>query len=1390
MFLNKQQFNEKVMDIIKNIEYPFSPEFVHTHLHTEFSFLDGAGKVTMLAKKCKEVNTPLVITDHGNVAGTVRAYQACKQEGIPFIRGCEAYIKKSNDNEEEDYEGSYFHLILLPYTEEGFENINYLSSLGYTQGLTTVANRGVPVISKEWLEQHSSGIVAMSACMFGEISANIWLHYPYLELLEKIKPKYKTQLIRVGRKLIQKKKVLTKKSGLTVDDLSDEDVLDMILQKKKLKGLKDILLRIVAEATNEQIIEAAQDKEGYLDDILDIIKYYMGIFDFFYLEVQDHNFVEQRITTLIQKHLVESTDIGTKLVITNDVHYITADDWEVQDVLLCISTKKTMADKNRFRFQEHELYFKSPEELMQMFSYLSDDEKREYMKNSTEVVNICLNYQIELKEKFYPAFDIPEGFKSPAEYTMYLCIEGARALAKEMPKEFRYRIFNIIEYENMRDIVFGNIDFDTALEMVKDEKKQAQIIPMIMDGIVKSAEEILVLSLEAKNIHISTKSFDRYLEAISRVVFEFAIIVIKQIPDYFLITKQIIDFARNENILVGPGRGSAAGSVIAYLLGIVELDPLDYSLYFERFINPERNSYPDIDSDFPQRHLRHVKDSTAEYFGVDNCCGVNAFGNIKNKKAIQDSFRVYDFEAQEYNKVSKEIANDKQILETIMDNNNFRVKYLEEHEDNSPNMFKKAVDIASSITGNIRQAGTHAAGMIITPRDLDMFKKLPVMITGGKLNSQYDKNDVEYAGFLKMDLLGIRNLDIIQDTIDYVEKYRGEKINIRAIPLNDEKTFQLYRDGDTDFVFQVESGGMKDFLRRLQPKDMEDIICVLAGYRPGPMAYLEKFVKVKNKQEEAVYRHELLKPILEVTGGISFYQEQIMDIFKSLAGYSLGRADLVRRALGKKKKEILDEERHNFIYGIQAKDENGELMFEEDGTPIMEVKGCINNGIDEETASQIYEDILPFANYGFNKSHAAGYAILSYRTAYLKANYFLEYATAVLRSVQESREDLTPYANIVKSKGVQILFPDINKSNMNMDIYDFDNKVIITGLLAIKGLPNEMAGHILEERETNGLFTSYENFLERMSKYNIDKKSITALVYSGAFDCFDKNVERLLAYYEYSNAFYKRLKEIKEGKQRSIFDVDAFDSMVGYLQYIPDNNGYNLQDRLSNLCAYNNVGIHGDVTSSYKNIRNELRMSTSKWQKDEDYDIKEGVLTGVLEDAFTISKKGKAYLSTLRAFNGERIKLIISKAKVDKITDDINQYKSGMVVDIVGSFKFPKPVEAGDEEGMDDGSQGFVNNEIISFPNDIEIKVLDNPIIPLTVELDFDNMITDRDTVINYFGADNFNDVIKKVLGNFSEDNNGKRVVLKYNGHTYKSSKRVNITLDDIKKLGCTYTIK
>lgn len=1381
MIYTKQEFEVKIKSITKNISYPHNLNYVHTHVHSECSFLDGAGKISELAKKCKELDMPLVITDHGNVAATIKAFQASKKEGIPFIRGMEAYIRKDEEDGEEDYEGNYFHLILLPYTKEGFENINILSSLAYIKGVKYVAKRAVPVISKEWLKEYGKGIVAMSACMFGEISANIWLHYPYIELLNNVNPKFAMNILNDARTIIREKKVLTKKSGLTVDDLNDEDILNIILQKKKLNEIKDMLMNEVNKYSNEEILAVAKNNPNYLNNITNIIKYYMNIFDFFYLEIQDHNFFEQRLTTLIQQHIVKTNDIGTKLVITNDVHYIEKTDWEVQDVLLCISTKKTLNDKTRFKFKEHELYFKTSDELLKMFPYLTNEEKREYMKNSTEIVKICLNYQIALDEMFYPKFEIPSDFKTSSQYLIFLCIEGARLISKHMPKDFRYRIFNIIEYKNMRDIMIKNIDFKTAFKLVKDEKKQSQIIPKIQQGIENSAEEILKSSLRVKNISENRVDFNKYKEAIERVIYELSIIFIKEISDYFLITKQIIDFARNDGILTGPGRGSAAGSTVAYLLGITELDPLDYNLYFERFINPERNSYPDIDSDFPQRYLKKIRESTYEYFGIENCCGVNAFGNIKRKRAVQDSFRVFDFEANEINKISKEISNEIPIIDSIMRNSNYKKRYMEEDTEENPNIFKKAVDMAEKITGNIRQAGTHAAGMIITPKSLNMFKHLPVMITGGNLNSQYDKNDIEYAGFLKIDLLGIRNLDIIQDALEYIKKYRNKDINIAAIPLNDEKTFQLYRDADTSFVFQVESKGMQEFLRRIQPRNIEDIITIVAGYRPGPMPYLESYVKVRNGEEEAVYRHELMKPILEVTCGISFYQEQIMEIFKSLAGYSLGRADLVRRALGKKKKEILDEERHNFIYGIQAKDDEQNLLFEADGkTPIMEVKGCINNGISEEVANQIYNDILPFADYGFNKSHAAGYAILSYRTAYLKANYFLEYATAVLKSVQENKNKLSEYANIIKSKGVKILFPNINTSNVNMDIYDFENKIIITGLMTIKGLSEQVAQNIVLERETNGKFENYENFIKRMFAYGIDKKSINALIDAGTFDDFDKDFNRLLNYYEYLNQSLRKIEEVKKSNHNTIFDLKIFEKPIDYLKYIPDSTGYSLVNRFAKLCEANNIGIHNDIITSYKNIN--FNLITKRYQKDDDYIVKEGIVTGILEDEFTISKKGKAYLTTFRTFNGDIYKIIVSRFKVDDVTNDITQYKKGNVVDITGTFKFPKINE--EESNSDEYDDIRKFDDIICFPRDIKVKALEQSFICPKVVINLDELVFERKMIENYFGESDVQNIMTKLFAKKSPDNLGKEIILRKNGNTYKILKGIDVSLADIHKLG------
>lgn len=892
----------KLQKLKNKDSFEMTEDFVHLHLHSEYSYLDGAAKIKDLVKKAKSLNMPLALTDHGNVSGTVRAYEECKKQKIPFIRGMEAYINKGTGDEDGGYEGSYYHLIQLPYSQAGFENINYLSSLGYVDGVSYVAGSAKPVVKKEWLESNSEGIVAMSACMYGEISSTIWLEFPYLKLVESLDKAYAAEFIRRARELASDPatRAVTKKSGILISDLNDNEIITLVLKKKGLRKLKAELFEFVDKATNEQIVDIAKMDEQFINKIVDIIKYYLSIYKFFYLEVQDHGFFEQRLTTLIKRFVVQEYKLPTKLVITNDVHYVEKEDWEIQDTLLCISTGSQVDDPDRWKFEAHELYFKTKDDLMEKFSYLTDEEKIEYMKNSIEVAKICMSYTLNLDEIFYPEFDVPEGFKDAAEYMLYLTVEGFKQKSEKLDKNFRYRIFKIIDFNELRDTIYENIDFTTALEWVKDTSKQAAILDLINPGIDKSAEDILISSLKKINYNPPTSIKDKYYEAIRRIIYEFAVIVIKEIPDYFLIVRKIIELSVERGIPVGPGRGSCAGSALAYGLDITELDPIEYSLLFERFINPERNSYPDIDTDFSQRYLQVVRNITSEYFGVDNCCGVNAVGYLQDKRAVQDCYRVYGFENKYYTAVSKSVTPDG-IKESVLSDTSFKMKY---DEDNGDNNFKRALDMSCRVSGMIRQPGTHAAGLIITPRDMSMFKKLPVLSIKSaskkevKINSQYDKKDIEKAGFLKMDLLGLRTLDIIRDAQDLIKVHRGYDLDITTIPLDDEKTYKLYQEGKTDFVFQVESGGMKNFLKQLKPKNIEDIIVVLAGYRPGPMGYLEDYVQIRDGKKEAVYRHPLIKPVLEVTGGIPFYQEQVMDVFVVLGGYSRGRADLVRRAMG------------------------------------------------------------------------------------------------------------------------------------------------------------------------------------------------------------------------------------------------------------------------------------------------------------------------------------------------------------------------------------------------------------------------------------------------------------------------------------------------------------
>lgn len=1376
---------EHSKDFLKNLLDNFLKNysnFIHLHVHTEGSFLDGACAVDDLVKKCAESNMPVVVTDHGNVAVTVRVLNAIskynkkrKEKGqepvdIPFVRGIEIYLEKDDTKDDEfaSYEGKYNHLILLPYNKKGFENINYISSQGYIEGLINVFGRDIPVVKRKFLKDYSEGIVCLSACMFGELSAFIWTNYPYLKVLKRIDEKAYHKFIRVSKIAISKK-ILTRKNSKKVDELSVDDIQNMVLQRRKLKKLKNILLKKIDTVDNSKLIQIAAEDESYIDKLVTKINYYTNIYKYFYLEVQDHGFVEQRLTTLLYKYVNEKFNLGLKLVITNDVHYLKPEDWEKQDVLICIGLKTTLADKGRFKFDKHELYFKSKEELMKEFQYISSEEREEYLNNTAEVAAICCQYNVTLESKLYPKYPIPEGFKNADEYILYLEVQGAKDRIKNMgkKKKYRYNIFSIVEYKDLLEAIEKYIPFETAIEYVKDKEKQRLILKLIEPGIKSAAKEVMEKSLTKHNKKFSPKTYSMYIEVLERVVYEYSVIRIKSISDYFLIVRHIITAAHEHNIYTGPGRGSAAGAVTSYLLNITNLDPIQYNLIFERFINPERNSYPDIDSDFEQRGLPIVRELTAQFFGIDKCCGIQAFGCIQDKKAIQDSFKCYGFASQETNKISKDIRQiikgSLNILENIKSD-----KILAERYEVEP-LFKKAVDMACRITGQIRQPGTHAAGMVIVPKSVELMKKMPLMDSTKKprLKTQYDKGDVEQAGFLKMDLLGLRTLDVIHDTFDMVKEFRGIILDMSTIPLDDKKALELYQKAETDFIFQVESGGMKKLVKELNPQNIEDIIALIAGYRPGPMAHLPKFIAARNGAK-IVYRHPKLKPILEVTGGIPFYQEQVMDIFKELAGYSLGAADLVRRAMGHKEEEVMNAEKYNFIHGVV--DENGAVK----------VPGCIRNGIPEEVAAAIFEDIRPFCEYGFNKSHAAAYGVVSWITAYLKANFFLEFATAVLKSFEENTKKLARYAFIIKQNGVKILFPDINISKKHISIYDFENNIISTGLLSIKDLGANVIDDIIKERETNGTFKSFNEFLKRMIPKGINKKAVEALIYSGAFDNMDKNYKKLIDIYESKGSYYKSLDSLENSNQITFYEIPEFRDKFEDLMDEVDDRGYNIQDKLMHFCDFNLIGIPNSISEVYENNINLQPLGYKKSNASDDIEEKTGVVTGVLMDEFTPSKAGKAFLTDLMLFDGEVFRIILSKKNMYKIYDgDIKNLKKGMVIELKGNFQIPVEINENNTEEIsedDDENKDDSEKNSVVFPWDITIKEAKNPLMLPEVLIEVpDEESKERLSILN-----------KKLS---KKSPYGKVIKIKFKNKTYVYNSRVDIPLNDIKSLGYDYTV-
>ena len=609
-------------------------------------------------------------------------------------------------------------------------------------------------------------------------------------------------------------------------------------------------------------------------------------------------------------------------------------------------------------------------------------------------------------------------------------------------------------------------------------------------------------------------------EILERMEYEISVIKKMGYVDYFLIVWDFINWAKSQGIPVGPGRGSGAGSIVAYAIGITDIDPIKYNLLFERFLNPERISMPDFDVDFCYERRQEVIDYVARKYGRDHVSQIITFGTMSARMVIRDVGRALDFPYSETDKLAKMVPFALHItIKKAMEQNRELKELYENNEE-----VHKLLDVAMGLEGMPRQASTHACGVVITKDPVDTY--VPLYVNDGAISTQYTMTILEQLGLLKMDFLGLRTLTVIQDAINLVKQNRGIDVKFDS-NMNDSKVYKLWGDGKTIGIFQFESAGMTNFMKELKPDSLEDIIAGVSLYRPGPMDQIPRYIKNKLNPEHAEYTHPALEPILKVTYGCMVYQEQVMQIVRDLAGYSLGRADLVRRAMGKKKLDIMAKEREIFIHGQE--DENGNIV----------VPGCVRNGIDEKSANKIFDEMAEFAKYAFNKSHAAAYAVVSYRTAYLKAYYPEEFMAATLNSYLGNLDKVPIYVDECRRMNIEILKPDVNKSFTKFTV---DNSKIRFGLGSIKNVGIAVVDSIVRERQQNGEYKSFTDFCERVQDEAVNKKCIESLIKAGAFDEFGQTRSTLLA------SFESIIDTIQNSARRSfkgqvtMFDLDAMES--------------------------------------------------------------------------------------------------------------------------------------------------------------------------------------------------------------------------------------------------------
>ena len=954
--------------------------FVHLHVHTQYSILDGLSDIGKLFARARELGMPaLAITDHGNMYGVKEFFKFAydksnldgnKQPIVKPIIGCEVYVTRHYDHHLKDNDHrKYYHLTLLAKNYEGYKNLMKICTEGHIHGMYYK-----PRVSHEVLEQYHENLICCSACLAGELPRNIM-----------------DGDLEAAREAVRWHKRV----------FGDDYYLEVMCHKTEVPGLDDDVYRA------------------------------------------------QMVVNPVLFDLAREFDV--KVVATNDVHFIRKEDGPAHDRLICLTTNSDIDDPKRLRYTQQE-YLKSEEEMAALFP-----DHPEVIAHTVEVADKVEAYKID-HDYILPKYKIDAAFL--ADIDKYL------------------------------------EQYHPYIEAGKNDPKGNYR----GDDFCKSVAYLCHLTYQGAKIRYGETLTDEQAE---RIDFELKTISSMGFPDYFLIVQDYIRAMRNQGWLVGPGRGSAAGSVVAYCLWITNLDPIKYQLLFERFLNPERISMPDIDVDFENLEAAHryVEDT----YGVDHVSRVITFGTMLAKGAIKDVARISHVSIDESNRLSKmvparlseRVRNDKGQLEEknvkITLKNCFRLvpEFKEELSKENNELNKEVLEFAEQLEGSVRQVGMHACATIIGPGNLSDY--IPICLSKDKdtgqdvWTSQYDGHYIEECGLLKMDFLGLNTLSIIHKTLDLIKKGHGVDIDIEAIPIDDKATYELYGRGDTTAIFQFESPGMKEWLQKLHPERFEDLIAMNALYRPGPMDYIPDFVDRKLGLKPITYDTPEMEEYLQDTYGITVYQEQVMLLSQKLAGFTKGQADKLRKAMGKKKIKDMEELYVKFMEGGRA------------------------HGHSEELLGKIWQDWRAFAEYAFNKSHATCYAWVSYQTAYLKAHYPAEFFAANLSCNLDNMDEISKIMDDCRRWQILVLGPDINESATEFTVNKAGN--IRFGMGGIKGVGGGVIDAVIAERQKGGPFRGIFDFVERMPLGLINRKVMECLVYAGAFDSFPE-ITRPQFFYE------------------------------------------------------------------------------------------------------------------------------------------------------------------------------------------------------------------------------------------------------------------------------------